>query len=157
MKPKSILILIYLFFLVLSSCKKYDEGPGLSLRSRNARISNTWLIEKFKRNEIDSTSTYWSEGSEITFYENGNADLTQLFHVKNNNIDTTIEIFHTGSWELVQNNNYLYFILTNDFDNTTDTSAFEIKKLKEKELQFKEPDYEGNKYSDEYFLVSKIQ
>jgi hypothetical protein len=28
-----------------TSCKKYDEGPALSLKSKKARVANEWIIE----------------------------------------------------------------------------------------------------------------
>ena len=29
-----------------ASCGKYEEGPGISLRSKKARLANTWTITK---------------------------------------------------------------------------------------------------------------
>lgn len=34
------------FIALIVSCKKYDEGPCFSLRSKKARITNEWKIEK---------------------------------------------------------------------------------------------------------------
>lgn len=31
---------------VLGSCSKYEEGPGLSLRTKKARITGEWKVEK---------------------------------------------------------------------------------------------------------------
>lgn len=45
MKFKAILFSLALATATLSSCGKYDEGPGLSFRSKKARIANTWVIE----------------------------------------------------------------------------------------------------------------
>ena len=38
------------------SCKKYEEGPGFSLRSRTERVSNNWKVENYKINGADYTS-----------------------------------------------------------------------------------------------------
>ena len=42
-------------FLALSvqSCGKYEEGPGLSLRSKKARVAGTWKLSKSSTNGVD--------------------------------------------------------------------------------------------------------
>ena len=54
-------IIITLFF---SGCKKYEEGPGFTLRSVKNRLTNgDWELEKLTVGGIDSTLEY----SEIEF------------------------------------------------------------------------------------------
>jgi hypothetical protein len=48
-------ILIIVFFLVVSSCKKYPDGPLISLRSKDARLTARWQMEKYLVNGADST------------------------------------------------------------------------------------------------------
>lgn len=36
-----------------TSCNKYEDGPGISLRSAESRVANTWEVEKY----IDSDGT----------------------------------------------------------------------------------------------------
>lgn len=38
------------------SCKKYPDGPVISLRSRTARVANTWKVDNYKKNGTDYTS-----------------------------------------------------------------------------------------------------
>lgn len=38
------------------ACKKYEDGPLLSLRSRAERVANTWKVENYKVNGTDYTS-----------------------------------------------------------------------------------------------------
>jgi len=42
--------------VTFSSCGKYEEGPGFSLRSKKSRVVNTWVIEKYLENGVDLTS-----------------------------------------------------------------------------------------------------
>src|SRR4051812_28988231 len=49
-------IVAIIFSVAFVSCKKYPEGPAFSLRSKKARLSNTWKIEQYKFNGVDSTS-----------------------------------------------------------------------------------------------------
>lgn len=39
-----------------SSCGKYPDGPDISLRSRNERISNVWKVDNYNINGSDFTS-----------------------------------------------------------------------------------------------------
>ncbi|MBI3234189.1 MAG: hypothetical protein HYZ42_09140 [Bacteroidetes bacterium] len=55
--------------LVVNGCNKYPDGPSISLRSRTARLANTWKIDNYKLNGNDYTSlmsgyseTFTSEG-----------------------------------------------------------------------------------------------
>jgi hypothetical protein len=43
---------------VLSSCKKYEEGPGFTLRTAKSRVVNAWVIEKYLVNGDDLTA-FW--------------------------------------------------------------------------------------------------
>ncbi len=47
MKLKNLLVIASLFTLVLSSCK-YDEGPGISLRTKRVRASNEWIVTNYQ-------------------------------------------------------------------------------------------------------------
>lgn len=44
--------------LTFQGCKKYEEGPVISLRSRAERVANTWKVENYKKNGTDLTSFY---------------------------------------------------------------------------------------------------
>lgn len=44
--------------VLIASCGKYEDGPGLSLRSKTARVSNTWKVEQYLYNGADQTSTF---------------------------------------------------------------------------------------------------
>ncbi len=49
---------ILISFIALDSCKKYEEGPALSLRSKKARVANTWKVEQYLFNGSDQTSFF---------------------------------------------------------------------------------------------------
>ncbi len=58
MKKKMILPLIALIAITFSACRKYEEGPGISLLSRKRRVENSWFVEKCLVNGADSTAVY---------------------------------------------------------------------------------------------------
>jgi hypothetical protein len=58
MKKISIIMfaVVSMALVTFSSCGKYEEGPGFSLRSKKSRVVNTWVIEKYLENGVDLTS-----------------------------------------------------------------------------------------------------
>lgn len=56
-KLKQIALLFTSIALVtISSCKKYPEGPLISLHSKEKRIVGTWVVDYYSINGYDSTS-----------------------------------------------------------------------------------------------------
>ena len=55
---KIILVPIIAIFVMVSiqSCKKYPNGPAISLISRSERVANTWMVDNYKINGNDWTS-----------------------------------------------------------------------------------------------------
>jgi len=51
-----ILVLTGLVLLGIQSCKKYPDGPTISLKSRTERVANTWKVDNYKLNGTDYTS-----------------------------------------------------------------------------------------------------
>ncbi len=68
------IILIGLSITVFPGCKKYPDGPMLSIHSRTERVANTWRVDNYKINENDYTSlvTDYTE----TFTKSGNYSYT---------------------------------------------------------------------------------
>jgi hypothetical protein len=53
---KNAILLSAVFFML--SCNKYPDGPALSIRSKTARVSNTWKVENYMVNGQDRTALY---------------------------------------------------------------------------------------------------
>jgi len=70
---KKILLPLLVLTLVLGSCKKYEEGPGFSLRSKKARVAGEWKIEKEIYNgqdeplDADDKDDVWKFDKDGTF------------------------------------------------------------------------------------------
>jgi len=124
--------------LLTTSCKKYDEGPAISLRSKKARIVNKWKAEKVTENGKDETSDYqgvtWEFKDDNKFYFNFSGGLAI-----------------TGKWEF--NNDKSKIILT--FDITNEKTELEILRLKEKSMWLKENsnDANGKPETTEFHLI----
>ncbi|UPT65292.1 MAG: hypothetical protein M0D57_12035 [Sphingobacteriales bacterium JAD_PAG50586_3] len=116
---------------VFESCKKYEEGPGLSLRSRKERVANTWEIEKVLVGGVEQTNP---SSETVTFDKDGKVSST--FN------GTTFE----GTWELTNDDEQIEVKIT--FNGISSTSSYKIIKLKEKEFWIRDEN-DANDSSDD--------
>lgn len=72
MTTKNILSVLLLASVCLLGCKKYEEGPGLSFRSKEARLANTWKVVSCNVDGTDYTSFYTNINYTETYDESGN-------------------------------------------------------------------------------------
>jgi len=87
------LILPLLAIVLLNSCI-YEDGPKLSLRSKTARLLNTWYIDKVYEEGIDKTEDYKSVyvNYKLEIKSDNNYDLSY----KAGNL---INYSETGTWK----------------------------------------------------------
>ena len=110
--------------MLTTGCKKYEDGPAVSFRSKKARIANTWRVEKALNGSEDVTSDF--DQYELQMLTNGNATLSALYHLG----DLSFEFQTNGTWSLENNNEDLRL----DFENDAADETYEILRLKEDEL-----------------------
>lgn len=72
MTSKKLIPTLMLLTVLMFGCKKYEEGPGLSFRSKEARVANTWKVAKCTVGNTDYTSYYTNLDYSETYEENGN-------------------------------------------------------------------------------------
>jgi len=65
-KSTAIVTLLLVVGSVFQGCKKYEEGPMISFKSRTERVSNTWKIDNYKINGSDYTSLMGSYDETFT-------------------------------------------------------------------------------------------
>lgn len=116
------LLFVVLTLLVLASCKKYEEGPSLSLRSAKARVSNEWKLVKVMSGENDITSSYLSNPTKVEMLLEKDGSYKQTNTV--GATDYTTE----GSWDLSGDKKTLV-LNANGY-----TELMKIIRLKSKEL-----------------------
>ena len=71
MTTKNIFSIILIIGVSLTGCKKYEEGPALSLRSKTARVENTWKVESYTINGVGVTSSLTSINYTETYDKDG--------------------------------------------------------------------------------------
>ena len=122
-KTKILLGLVGTAFM-LPSCKKYEDGPSLSLRSKKARIANTWQIESATDNGNDVSADYDDYTLELTKSGGATLSVNYVFGGSNFQISTS------GTWDLINDKEDLRL----DFDEDDSDVTYRILRLKEKEL-----------------------
>ena len=106
-----------------TSCGKYPDGPGFSLRTKKARLVNTWKVtyatdanDDITENTAGVTLTIDEEGNWKTGCETTNGAVQE----------------ETGTWQLSNDKDIL--ILTHDDATITIPQQWKINRLKNDEL-----------------------
>lgn len=125
-------ICLSLLLVLMGACKKYDEGPGISLRSKKARVSNTWKIQNYLENGVDKTTDY------TAVYQNARFSImkTEKF-IFTYTFNGSFDVEQSGNWHFNSNKTKLLFT---QLSPTTDSWAVDILRLKETELWLTESD-----------------
>ncbi len=121
--------------LVLGSCGKYEEGPGLSLRTKKARLTGVWDEKEYVSS--NGTVTADTDNETAEFLKDGSLKYVDGSETLN------------GSWALINDKKSLEITVNIDLFGTTltvkDTS--EIIRLTNKEFWTKDSD--GDIYKSE--------
>lgn len=81
---------------ILNSCKKYDESPVLSLKTKTKRLSREWQIQDYYRNGNMETSQLLITNYLESYNKNGSH--TRIYIDKNEN-----RVSETGQWKFDNN------------------------------------------------------
>lgn len=120
--------------LTITGCKKYEDGPLISLRSREARVANTWKIDNYKVNGTDYTSLMG--GYSETFTKSGGYSYESSI------------LNGSGTWKFRNHDEEIALTGTVNQDNYT----LVILKLEEKEFWYYYMDGDDKK---EFHLIEK--
>ncbi len=105
LKTATTIAIIGLLIFTAQACNKYEDGPLISLRSREERIANTWKVDNYKKNDVDYTSLV--------------GDYTETF-TKDGNYNYNWGSFAgNGTWALQNNDEEIQITGINNQSNTT--------------------------------------
>jgi len=132
LKNISLFSLMVLFLAAgLNSCSPYEEGPGISFRSKAERIANTWTINYAVEADGDDRTSDFDSFVVVTD--------------KDGNITTTydllgVTITSSGTWELTNDDETLKTDVDTEILGITSNTVtnFTILKLAEDEMWLKE-------------------
>jgi hypothetical protein len=125
MKKTTITIIGIIAMLIFTECKKYQEGPLISFRSKKSRIEGKWKFDKVLSNGVDKTVDFVN--AEIEFATDGSYSNTRL--VPGN--ATPLE--SKGTWVLANNDLSVDLTYSGVFGGTT-VQRWNILKLKKGDL-----------------------
>lgn len=114
--------------VVLPSCSKYEEGPGVSLRTKKARVANTWEVEKAMRNNEEVTDDYDEYTLKTT--KDGDAELAANY----SSGSFSFEYETQGTWDFADDKETLML----DFENDAADVNYQILRLAEDEMWLRE-------------------
>ena len=151
---KKLTIYLVLLLMVAGGCKKYEEGPLISLRSKDARLCREWKLEKYTINGEEEII-----GLETTLEFKEDGSLTDTYHY----VDLG-DIVYTAKWRFAQDKKYIeitelnwegkksFPIPPSILKNTSEDewTEYEILRLTAKEFFMVQHHHTGNKLRFEY-------
>ncbi len=129
MKVKYISSWLVLVVLMMGSCTKYPEGPGISFRTKKSRVANEWAFNSAIESDVDVTEDYKS--AVLTLDKSGAANF--VYFVIKNGIRTLVE--QSGEWSFEERKEHLNIILY--ASSGSYLMGFEILELKRNNMHLK--------------------
>jgi hypothetical protein len=134
---KNTILLMLVGFIVLgmnSSCRKYEEGPNISLRTKKARVTNNWRVESAEVNGIEqSQDPFWTKQKHY-FRRNGDYTVTivdpNTLQAENIN----------GSWKLYDGDRKIALTLKRANAGQDSVVDYNILKLYNKQMWIRRTD-----------------
>ncbi len=137
MKRLILILTIFQFIFIFTSCSKYEEGSKFTILTKKQRMVNDWKIKTLTADGSDITTL--NLVTELDIKDDGKIVIRGNFF----GIPTT----ENGSWMFDSDKTH---ILITDSQNAV--SSFEIIRLKDKELKLKTI---GNGVEYVYFYVER--
>jgi hypothetical protein len=126
-----VLLIAMIAIPTFQSCKKYENGPTISLRSKKSRVANDWAISSYQEGGIDKTTERIND--DMTLTKSGEA----TYHQNNSGLIYTM----VGTWEFDESKERIKILASYTRDdgagNNIIVSVVEdmkVTKLKEKEM-----------------------
>ncbi|OYT17583.1 MAG: hypothetical protein B7C24_01970 [Bacteroidetes bacterium 4572_77] len=143
---KKAAIYFSLLLIIASACSKYEEGPAISLRSKEKRLCQKWDLETITKNGVDIS--YPGIRYQWEFHKNG--DFTSYFlHDQWGDGHWVSNGQNNSQWKWANDKEDIEIL---DFYEDELWFDYQIKQLKYKEMIF-----ERNDDNDLYRYVFKIE
>jgi hypothetical protein len=136
MKRISIFVAICCILIVgFTACRKYEEGPNLSLRTAKARLAGNWGYESALINGVDVSKNSYYASQKHYIFTNGDYRVTILDPISLE--ARTLQ----GTWKLYDKNKRVA-LTTKQYNNQflDSTNDYTILKLYNKQLWLRSTD-----------------
>ncbi|MBI4929161.1 MAG: hypothetical protein HY841_00240 [Bacteroidetes bacterium] len=96
--------------LFFTTCKKYPEGPKVSLRTKMARITGVWDVEYYEVDGIDSTSYILNSPYYYRYYfqRGPGACISKEMHPLDLIMVNQVSQKHCCGWDISDSKDYIY-------------------------------------------------
>ena len=139
MKGLKLILFSFAVISLTNGCKKYDEGPSISLTSKKARLANSWKFEDIIFNgENNLTKSSLIENSYVNIVE-FKKDNTFIFKLDEG-------MLAEGIWSFNKNKTVIELSYTSTFPDNS-TCCMKIIKLEKTEFWFSD---DGNGAETEF-------
>lgn len=128
MKTKTPVLILASALLAFAACKKYEQGPGFSLKSKTERASNKWNISAVYEAGADKTTDY--KNIFYNWLQEIKNDGSYHLTYKALNL---LPVDEKGKWSFKNDFAEIFF----DKDNSSEDGSWTILKLMEKEVWVK--------------------
>jgi hypothetical protein len=134
MNKNKLLLLFFILIFISQGCKKYDDGPTISLRSKKARVVGKWVTDKWIIDKTDFTS-FLNIDRRVEFTDDG------IYHYQEYSASDQLVTDLQGSWAFRQEKEQLLLGLPSGSDSTMVYELWDIMRLKNKKLWLEYVDY----------------
>jgi hypothetical protein len=129
-----VLLLLSLLLTGISACRKYEEGPNISLRTKKARITNNWKYESAQVDGVEVSQDPFYAKQKHYFYRDGEYIQTIIDPV-------TLEARNlNGRWLLFDNDRKISITVKIPPANQDSTNNYSILKLFERQMWLRSTD-----------------
>lgn len=130
----SILLFGFAILVSVSSCRKYEEGPNISLRTKKARITNNWRYESAQVDGVEVSSDPYFAKQKHYFYRDGKYIQTIIDPITQEARNLQ------GNWVLYDNDKKIAVTVKIPPANKDSTNNYSILKLFEKQMWLRTTD-----------------
>lgn len=116
--------------LFMTSCSKYDDGPGISLYAKGKRVQGTWYFSNVSYNEADSSEIYLSHSIKFFLGEGADKDwglFTWNMGASNQAINQAQQ--RIGGWKFIADKDSFQMIVLSERSEDYDTLQWKINRL----------------------------
>ncbi len=118
------IMLVAAVMLFTASCSKFEDGPGISFRSKENRLIGKWKLTKWTEKGVDVTETN-TDGNEI-FYEFDESQGVLINVGANQGVE--------GTWVIEETNVIMDLKLESEIGMYVDKDTLMLKRLTNKEM-----------------------
>jgi hypothetical protein len=128
MNGKRVFLVLTIAMAILSACKKYDDGPLMSLYSKGGRVAGTWYFQSVLYNNIDSTKAYNYQRL-VFFYDKdidgGGFTWNKNFFAINDENNPML----VGVWNFISDRDSLQMVVFENFHRDSIVYKWKINRL----------------------------